>query len=95
MQEMGVQSLGWKDPLEEEMATHSSILPGKSHAQRSLVGYRIRHDLVTKQQHHSKYQFLCYKFTSCSSSLFFPDFIYIHIIFCIVVNLMHSLPSVC
>ena len=26
MQEMLVQSLGWKDPLEEEMATHSSIL---------------------------------------------------------------------
>ena len=26
MQEMQVQSLGWKDPLEEEMATHSSIL---------------------------------------------------------------------
>ena len=25
MQEMRVQSLGWKDPLEEEMATHSSI----------------------------------------------------------------------
>ena len=23
--EMWVQSLGWKDPLEEEMATHSSI----------------------------------------------------------------------
>ena len=23
---MWVQSLGWKDPLEEEMATHSSIL---------------------------------------------------------------------
>ena len=26
MQETGVQSLGWEDPLEEEMATHSSIL---------------------------------------------------------------------
>ena len=26
MQEMQVQSLGWEDPLEEEMATHSSIL---------------------------------------------------------------------
>ena len=25
-QETWVQSLGWKDPLEEEMATHSSIL---------------------------------------------------------------------
>ena len=26
MQEMQVQSLGWEDPLEEEMVTHSSIL---------------------------------------------------------------------
>ena len=25
-QEMRVQSLGWEDPLEEEMATHPSIL---------------------------------------------------------------------
>ena len=28
MQEMQVQSLSWEDPLEEEMATHSSILAG-------------------------------------------------------------------
>ena len=26
VQEMQVQSLGWEDPLEEEMATHFSIL---------------------------------------------------------------------
>ena len=26
IQEMWVQSLGWEDPLEEEMTTHSSIL---------------------------------------------------------------------
>ena len=29
-QEMWVQSLGWEDPLEEEMATYSSILAEKS-----------------------------------------------------------------
>ena len=29
MQEMWVQSLGQEDPLEEEMATHSSILARK------------------------------------------------------------------
>ena len=28
-QETQVQSLGWEDPLEEEMATHSSILAWK------------------------------------------------------------------
>ena len=42
-QEMHVQSLhlqrAGEDPLEKEMTTHSSILPGKSHGQRSLVGY--------------------------------------------------------
>ena len=30
-------SLGWKDPLEKETATHSSILDWKIHGQRSLV----------------------------------------------------------
>ena len=30
---------GLEDPLEESMATHSSILPGESHGQRSLMGY--------------------------------------------------------
>ena len=29
MQETWVQSLGWEDPLEEEMATHPSILVGE------------------------------------------------------------------
>ena len=39
----------------EEMATYSIVLPGKSHGQRTLVGYspkgckRVRHNLVTKQ----------------------------------------------
>ena len=30
--------LGWEDPLEKKMATHSSIL-GEFHGQRSLAGY--------------------------------------------------------
>ena len=36
-QEIWVQSLGWEDPLEEEMATHSSILAWIFHGQRSLA----------------------------------------------------------
>ena len=32
-------SLGWEDPLEEGMATHSSTLAAESQGQRSLVGY--------------------------------------------------------
>ena len=39
MQETLVQSLGGEDPLEEEMATHSSILAWKFPWQRKLVGY--------------------------------------------------------
>ena len=37
MQEMGVRSLGWEDPLEKAVATHSGILTWET--QRSLVGY--------------------------------------------------------
>ena len=39
MQEIWVWSLSQENLLEKEMASHSSILPGKSHEQRSLVGY--------------------------------------------------------
>ena len=38
-QEMRVQSLDWEDLIEKEMATHSSILPGKSHGQNNLLSY--------------------------------------------------------
>ena len=56
IQEMWVQSLDWEDPLEEEMATHSSVLsweipwteePG---GLQSMGCQRVRHQLVTKQQ---------------------------------------------
>ena len=48
---MQVQSLGQKDPLEKEMATHSNIFLGKLHGQRSLVGYiqRVTELDTTKQ----------------------------------------------
>ena len=36
-----IRSLGWEDPLEEGMATHSSIPAGESHRQRSLVDYKF------------------------------------------------------
>ena len=38
-QETQFQSLGWEDPLEKEMATHSDILAWEICEQRSLVGY--------------------------------------------------------
>ena len=39
MQEMLVRSLSHEVFLGKEMATHSSIVHGKSHGQRNLVGY--------------------------------------------------------
>ena len=39
MQEMWVGSLGWEDPLEEGMATHSSILAWRIPWTEILVGY--------------------------------------------------------
>ena len=50
MQETWVRSLGWEDPLEEGMATHSSVLawrirwaeePG---GLQSMGSYRVGHD---------------------------------------------------
>ena len=58
MQETQVWSLGWEDPLEEEMATHSSILvwkiprteePGRL---QSMVLQRVGHSWVTKHIYH-------------------------------------------
>ena len=39
MRETWVQSLGWEDPLEKGMATHSNIFPGEIHGQSSISGY--------------------------------------------------------
>ena len=56
MQEMRVGSLGWEDPLEEGMATHSSILAWRTQwteetdGLQSMGSHRVRHELVTKQQ---------------------------------------------
>ena len=47
---MRVQSPGWEDPLEEDTATHSSLLPGKisrteePHGLQSTGSQRVSHD---------------------------------------------------
>ena len=38
MQRTRVRSLGWEDPLEKEMAMHSSIFE-EFHGQKNLAGY--------------------------------------------------------
>ena len=51
-----VWSLGREDTLEKEWQPATVFLPGKSHGQRSLAGYksmglqRVRHNLVSQQQ---------------------------------------------
>ena len=53
---MWVRSVGWEDPLEEEMVTIS--FPGKSHGQRSLAGYSSwghkESDMTEVTQHQSQ-----------------------------------------
>ena len=50
MQETWVQSLGWEDPLEKEMATHSRILAWKipwteePGGLQSMGSQRVKHD---------------------------------------------------
>ena len=50
VQDIQVQSLGWEDPLEDGMATHSSILtwriPGTAEpgGLPSMGSHRVRHD---------------------------------------------------
>ena len=46
MQEMQVPSLGWADPLEEGVTTHSSIFAWRIPGAREPGGYfhRVRHD---------------------------------------------------
>ena len=62
MWETWVRSLGQEDPLEEGMATHSSVLPGEFYGQRSLMGYSSwgRKELdMTEQLTHTRGQVEC------------------------------------
>ena len=53
MEETWVESLGQENPMENEMAIHSSIPAGKFPRWRSLEcpwGHRVRHDWATEPQ---------------------------------------------
>ena len=61
IQETQVWSLGWADPLEKKMTTHSIFMPRESHGQRSLAGYspwgaRVGHDWAQAPHPYSKMQ---------------------------------------
>ena len=73
MQETWVQSLGPEDPMQKEMATHSSILaleiawteePG---GLQSMGWKKVGHNLATQQQHHKGN-------AACSSKLWISHF---------------------
>ena len=71
LQETWVWPLGWKDPLEEGMATHFSILARRIPMDRgawwlhSPCGHRVRHDWTTKhstaQGINSHWNINCYR----------------------------------
>ena len=57
VQETGVQSLGWKDPLEEDMTTHASILaqiPWTRGAWQATVHGGCKESDMTEATEHSR-----------------------------------------
>ena len=71
MQETRVVSLGWKDPLEKEMATHSSLLawkipwteePGRLQA---IGSQRTGHDLAHTHTHTHTCVYTCIHVYAC------------------------------
>ena len=74
MQEMWLASLGWEDPLEEEMATHLSVPAWKipwteePDGLQSMGSKRVRHDWATEHAHTS---LCCMRYLYRVLSLFF------------------------
>ena len=82
MQETQVWSLGREDTWPKKWQPTPVFLPGKSHGQRSLVGYspwgckRVEHDLGTKNKKGSQFFFVfpsihfqdCFQQTFCERS---------------------------
>ena len=71
MQETQVRFLGQEEPLEKEMETCSSILAGKSHGQRSLVGYspQGQRESDTTEHTHTPYRLALGRKILCSDIL--------------------------
>ena len=77
MQKMWVQSLGWEDPLEEEIATHSSILAWRIPSTEEpgvlpSAGHRVRHNWSDLAHHSTAYSF--YNHASASQPLSIIEF---------------------
>ena len=74
MRETRVRSLGWEDPLEKEMVTHSSILAWKiprtekSGRLQSMGSQRVGHDWATSLHIWNKCKFEIYIWNSSDST---------------------------
>ena len=89
MQETWVQSLGWEDALEKEMATHSSILAWEIPQTVKPVCRRVAvcgvasvgHDLATKQQQRGEFTlykcFLCVSHTHLCACVYVGMYTYV------------------
>ena len=70
MLEARVQSLGWEDPLEKGMATHSSISAWRipcteeTYGLQSMGSQRVGHDWATNTQHTPEKRKKCKNFTA-------------------------------
>ena len=61
MWETWVRPLGQEDPLEKERQPTPVLLPGKSHGQRSLVGYRLWGRIESDTTEHLHFHFLSWR----------------------------------
>ena len=74
VQETGVPSLGWEDPLEKGMGTHSSILAWRilwteSGGLQSMESQRVRHDWATNTHTHTHTPKTCSEQAWCCGDL--------------------------
>ena len=66
MQDMWVQSLGWEDPLEKEMATHSGILAWRTPVDRGAwwaIVYGVAKSRTQLSRHLCKHAVFCFLIT--------------------------------
>ena len=93
MKETWVQSLGWEDPMERGIVTHSVLLPEKFHGQRSLTGSWSCKELNMTEHTEQGLRSSLVKGTQTISNIpnvynhrnpFFPESIHILFIFCLV-----------
>ena len=87
VQEIRVRSLGWEDPLEEELATHSSILAWRIPIDRGAwrawgcSSWGCKEWDTTKATKHSIYIYIYIYIYTLSYSLYMNMYLYVYIIY--------------